>query len=261
MKRILLILVSLLVGTVHADTPPLHQVPLQLAQGLSLPLHNQIQFEIEVSNLDKTLSSFDGWQHVVASKGQHNVLQIRLSSTPQYTGPVTDRYLLNSFVVDFDEPEVNTLVAQFKTEHSEAGWQLVDITRFVSRYIDNPTYVHNFNIASKVAASRSGDCTEFAVLTAALARALGIPARVVLGTVVMEEDDSVNSFGHAWVEAHHQNTWHTLDAALYPSASQTIFYLPSGVLENEGPGFTMSVINSISQMPVKIANLGNVNAG
>ena len=50
--------------------------------------------------------------------------------------------------------------------------------------------------AREVLASRRGDCNEHAVLLAALARATGIPARVVAGAVFM--DDAF--YYHAWTE-------------------------------------------------------------
>jgi len=72
--------------------------------------------------------------------------------------------------------------------------------------------------AAEVAQSKKGDCSEFAVLTAALCRSLGIPAQVVVGVVYVEEFRGFNGFGpHAWVRANIGGKWIGLDAA-YTSA-------------------------------------------
>lgn len=261
MKRVLTALLAFWGSAVFAETaPPLHQVPLQMAEGQSLPLGSQIRFEIKTSNIDKILTRLQDWQHVKGVKVADNIAQVVVQESPQYSGEAKTKHLASSFVIDFDEPQVEAMVEQFKSTQQAGELQLSDIERFVSGYIDDPTYVHNFSIASKVATTRSGDCTEYAVLTAALARALGIHSRVVLGTVIMEEEGEVRSFGHAWVESFKANKWHTLDAALFPSQSSRVFYLPSDTLENEGPGFTMSIITGISQMPSSIQNLANVAA-
>jgi hypothetical protein len=61
-----------------------------------------------------------------------------------------------------------------------------------------------------------GDCTEFAVLLAAFARAQGIPARVVVGMAYSAKftgnRDSFNP--HAWVQVYDGSRWQSYDAAL-----------------------------------------------
>ena len=56
-----------------------------------------------------------------------------------------------------------------------------------------------FAAASEVARNRSGDCTEHAVLAAAMCRAVGIPSRVVVGLVYVDEPSRLKGFGyHMW---------------------------------------------------------------
>ena len=57
--------------------------------------------------------------------------------------------------------------------------------------------------AAEVAESRKGDCSEFAVLTAALCRAVGIPAQVCVGVAYVDEFGGIQGFGgHAWDQAY-----------------------------------------------------------
>ncbi|MEM9290284.1 MAG: transglutaminase-like domain-containing protein [Acidobacteriota bacterium] len=60
---------------------------------------------------------------------------------------------------------------------------------------------------------KDGDCTENAVLLAALLRARGIPARLVVG-LVAAGDPAKRLSPHAWVEAWVADGWLPLDAAM-----------------------------------------------
>jgi hypothetical protein len=64
---------------------------------------------------------------------------------------------------------------------------------------------------------RAGDCTEAAVLLAALGRAAGIPTRVVNGLVYSREryHGVANTFmPHSWVLAYVDGAWRSFDLAL-----------------------------------------------
>lgn len=65
--------------------------------------------------------------------------------------------------------------------------------------------------------SRSGDCTEYALLLAALGRAVGIPTRLAFGLVYSRERFHGKKdvfIPHAWVQAWIDNRWVSYDAAL-----------------------------------------------
>src|SRR5690606_19051188 len=81
----------------------------------------------------------------------------------------------SSFIVDFDEAAVEAAAQSLARVHAVPSAEQVVV--FVSDYIDRKTYQRAFDIASRVAATRSGDCTEHAVLTAALLRRFGYSAR------------------------------------------------------------------------------------
>lgn len=68
-----------------------------------------------------------------------------------------------------------------------------------------------FGTSSGILRDLTGDCSEAAVLTAALLRARGVPARVALGFASLGRGVFV---GHAWSEAWIRNRWVGIDAAL-----------------------------------------------
>ncbi len=101
---------------------------------------------------------------------------------------------------------------------AEAGRR---IESFVAQYIDNKSMSVGYASAAEVVESRQGDCSEFAVLTAALCRAVGIPAQVVVGIAYVTEFAGMEGFGgHAWAQAYvganergEDGKWIGLDAA------------------------------------------------
>ena len=95
------------------------------------------------------------------------------------------------------------------------------IESFVAGYIDNKSLSVGYASAAEVLESRQGDCSEFAVLTAALCRAVGIPAQVAVGVAYVKDFAGIEGFGgHAWTQAYvgadargRGGKWIGLDAA------------------------------------------------
>jgi hypothetical protein len=158
---------------------------------------------------------------------------------------VVPRYRMASFVIDFDELAVGTVVAQ--VPHAEAAAPSMEaITRFVRGYIVKKDMQRGLDIASRVAQTREGDCTEHAVLLAALARAFGLAARVVLGIALLEWHGRSEAFGHAWVEYEVAGDWKLADAALPPELA--VRYVPMYVVEEEGPAFERYLLDALHRM-------------
>src|SRR5205085_515826 len=68
--------------------------------------------------------------------------------------------------------------------------------------------------ADEVARTLEGDCTEFAMLTAALLRAAGIPSRTAIGLVYVDLARGPVFGFHMWTEAWVRGQWVPLDATL-----------------------------------------------
>ncbi len=87
------------------------------------------------------------------------------------------------------------------------------IESFVNGYV-RPSGGTMFASALETANERKGDCSEYAVLTAALCRAAGIPARIVMGYVYVDYYmGNWNVFAtHLWTEAYIGDKWIGLDA-------------------------------------------------
>ncbi len=116
--------------------------------------------------------------------------------------------------VQSDRKEIIDLARQAVGRTGDAGEAVRKIEAFVARYVENKSLSVGYASAAEVAASRQGDCTEFAVLTAAMCRAVGIPSQVVTGVAYVKDFAGFQGFGgHAWTQAYIGDRWVGIDAA------------------------------------------------
>ncbi|MDX1945980.1 MAG: transglutaminase family protein [Pirellulaceae bacterium] len=124
--------------------------------------------------------------------------------------PAADDLAPNN-LIQSDDP----LIVKMAQEGAAAGsdWEVAQaLERFVSRTITSKNYSQVFATASEVARAKEGDCTEHAVLLAALLRARKIPARAALGLVYYPKQRGFAY--HMWNEAWIDGRWVPLDATL-----------------------------------------------
>lgn len=97
---------------------------------------------------------------------------------------------------------------------TDAAQAVRQIESFVSGYITSKDLSVGYASAAEVAKYRQGDCSEHAVLSAAMCRAVGIPARVICGLVYADSFVSKKNVfvGHMWAEARVGQQWIPLDA-------------------------------------------------
>ena len=128
--------------------------------------------------------------------------------------------LASNALLEIEDERIQALAAQ-----APRGGNAVDLARWIERfvraYIDDKGFGVGFATAAEVARAREGDCTEHAVLCAALARALGLPSRVVVGLAYLDtrgsdEIEADGVFGyHMWTEVLvGPDAWMPIDAAL-----------------------------------------------
>lgn len=130
--------------------------------------------------------------------------------------PELSEYLRSSLYLDWKTPSVNEAARKIEAA-SDKPW---DLALALWKYVDRTIFIKNFDVyfdpASNVLASHKGDCTEHAVLLAALARARGLPSRLVTGLTQVPAGPGRSAvFGyHAWTEVWIAGKWVALDAAL-----------------------------------------------
>jgi len=120
------------------------------------------------------------------------------------------RFLQPDRFVQSNNPTLRAVADSIRTVTGDRDWNLArDIAAWVNGHIEHKGMEHGYASALDVYRTRAGDCTEHSLLTVALLRASGIPARPVVGLAYSEGDGAF--VGHMWVEAY-VGQWRTLDA-------------------------------------------------
>jgi hypothetical protein len=182
---------------------------------------------------------------------------LRLVAEPVGVSPPTEAQRRPSFLVDFDEPPVAALRERLAKElgpHPDDA----ALATFVDGFITHKSMRRLVDPASVVARRREGDCSEHAVLLAALARLVGRPARVVLGVALLPLTGRVVAAGHAWAELHDGTRWHEVDAVTLPDGAR---HLPLMVVVDEGPGHLLAQLERLSPFDLRRLTLGPAPAG
>ncbi len=178
----------------------------------------------------------EGEQHVLKSEPGLSEVEVTVPTwTAQdatYTLPhaVTRElrpYLRPSAYLESGSPIIRRLARQAVGGETNPVRAAQRIERFVEFYITKKDLNIGFASAEETARSREGDCTEHAVLCAAIGRAAGLPTRCVLGlgyippgetrpVISNAVDARTGIFGfHMWAEAMvGPDRWVPMDAAL-----------------------------------------------
>ncbi|MBI4023386.1 MAG: transglutaminase domain-containing protein [Verrucomicrobia bacterium] len=141
---------------------------------------------------------------------------------PSQGGGDLDRYLQQTPYLEIKSQIIQELAHQAVGNEKNPLRAARKIEAFVRGYIRKKDLSVAFASAGETARSRQGDCTEHAVLAAALGRAVGLPTRIVNGIGYLPANYSGQAtannglFGfHMWAEAWlGENQWVTMDAAL-----------------------------------------------
>jgi len=121
--------------------------------------------------------------------------------------------------VQSDDANIIALAKQAVGDAKDSAEAARKIEEFVAKYVKNISLSVGYASAAEVAVSRRGDCTEFAVLCAAMCRAAGIPAKVTVGVAYVNDFEGKSGFGgHAWTEAYIGDKWVGLDSAFKAGA-------------------------------------------
>ncbi len=160
----------------------------------------------------------DPRQSVQAQGGDATVLEVR-SLGPldgeAVTAEVDAQYIKPNAIVTSDDIRVRSLATRVTRGLVDPWQKVIAINRWVHQNVKDKNFKIAFAAASEVARNLSGDCTEHSVLAAAMCRAVGVPARVVVGLIYVEQHDG---FGfHMWDEVFVNNRWVAID----PSWDQT----------------------------------------
>jgi hypothetical protein len=139
--------------------------------------------------------------------------------------PVPDElkeFLAPSALLQSDDAKI-IAAAQAAIGGEKNAWLAAQrLERFVHAHVTKKSYGVAFASAAEVLDHQEGDCSEHAVLLAALARAAGIPARLAIGVLYLQGKLA----GHLWSEVSIDGEWYALDGTLglgFAAASHVAF--------------------------------------
>lgn len=231
----------------------LYRITSSRADGAPGALGNTVLADLYVANPDYLVERLTANSDLTVVESADRYVRVSSSDGDTLAGDPLSDHLAATFVVDYDQSSVADLVEILDAEYG--SHPSIDVLlEFVDSAITSKSYRRSFDLASQVAGSREGDCTEHAVLLAALARASNKPARIVFGVMLIEHEDRLESFGHAWTEIHDGRNWRIADATRpglqVPDA--WIRYLPLMALRDEGPGYALQLAEFAMVRPARI---------
>jgi len=185
---------------------------------------------------------------VNAPRRSHNGVSFNLSAYPvAQTPPADSSHLDSSFLIDYTEASIQALRHRIEYRygpHPSPG----ELEQFVFEHIEDKNYAHGFDVASIVAQSQSGDCSEHAVLLTALLRMYKYPARTIIGIYVSLQDPVV-AYGHAWTEYHDDSGWSGIDATRIDN-TVGVHYIPLSVISDESIAYRMALVGALRYLSI-----------
>lgn len=177
----------------------------------------QVRYRLELDGTNPAqLFVGGGTQEVRPIDATHAEVTVRAArpGQPLLAGvtetPPTEADRRPSNLIQSDDPAILAAAEKAAEGRTAPAEVAVALEKFVHGAIRDKSYTQAFDSAVDVLRSGRGDCTEHAVLLAALCRARGIPARVAMGLVYRDQ----KFLYHLWTEAFFDGRWVPLDATL-----------------------------------------------
>jgi Transglutaminase-like superfamily len=135
---------------------------------------------------------------------------VTLKTEPKLEPLITPQaWLTTERYIETADPGIQTLAKSLKQAQNSDTAQA--IFEWVKQHLNDSSYVADDRGAAYALDKRKGDCTEHAYLAVALARATGIPARMVGGYDINNNAVLKASDYHNWAELYFNGTWRLLD--------------------------------------------------
>lgn len=171
-------------------------------------------------------------------------------------------YLEASTLIDSEDSRIIGLTEKATRQAgSDPAARAEAMRRFVFDYVEEKDLGVGFATASEVCVTRAGDCSEHAVLLAAMLRADGIPSRTVSGLVYVDSFlGQQRIFGyHMWTQAlltvEGAPTWVDLDGTFPGSLAMDATHIALGVSTmSDGEAFDglISIVPLLGRLQIEI---------
>jgi transglutaminase/protease-like cytokinesis protein 3 len=156
---------------------------------------------------------------------------------------VPPEYLKATAFIQSEDPAVKQAARRAIGDAKDVFTATSRLANYVFRHVRDE-YVPSYSNALEALESGRGDCTEHSILFVALARSLGIPARVAVGIAYWPPGDG---FGwHAWAEVYAGGGWYSVD----PTWNQPIADATHIKLADGGPAEQARIVMLLGRLKV-----------
>jgi len=128
--------------------------------------------------------------------------------------PAGDEFIKSNYFINSADETVQLLAKRAVGDAKDPWEKAKRVERYVNQNMKSFTFSEALMTADQVAKNLSGDCTEYAMLTAAMCRAQGIPSRTAIGLVYVESRPKPTLAFHMWTEVNIDGQWLAIDATL-----------------------------------------------
>lgn len=182
----------------------------------TIPMARTIKnFSVRISGVD--LKGFELNRN--RQKFENDILTVKTEEISKVATPVQslvgqkslERYLEGDTSLPVYDPVIQRKAREIVQNESDLWKRAMKIHDFVFKELEKVPTISVPN-ALEVLATKRGDCNEHAVLYTALARAVGVPTRTVVGLVYSDRFYGEPGFYyHAWVEVYNGKEWISID--------------------------------------------------
>jgi len=170
-------------------------------------------------------------------------------------------YLKSGVFITSDNPQIKQTALSLVGQEKDAYKICKTLENWVYKNITRKTFSVNFANATEVFNSRQGDCTEHAVLLAAMLRAVNIPSKIVVGMTYT--DTPKNAFAyHMWVQAY-IGKWINLDPSnpndSFSPVHIALYESPLNSLSDK-TDMVLNVIKTLSGFKIDVLSSNMLNA-
>ena len=167
--------------------------------------------------LPKELVATDARQTIQNASGHTFDLAVTARRKPvgEGTEKAGPEFLKSNYFLNSDDSEVKKLAVTAVGKATDPWDKARRIEHWVRQNMRSANYTEALAPADHVARTLTGDCTEYAMLTAGMCKAQGIPARTAIGLVYVNNLGGRPGLGfHMWTEVFVKGQWLALDATL-----------------------------------------------
>ncbi|MBI3178477.1 MAG: transglutaminase domain-containing protein [Deltaproteobacteria bacterium] len=206
------------------------------------------RLRITFAGFGDTAPPASGRQQVQRAGATH-VITLTRDTPPQATLPIQVNAALREYVsatpfIQSESPAIRETARRVAGDAKDVFTATTKLAEFVYAHVRDE-YVPAYSNALEALESGRGDCTEHSILFVALARALGIPARVAVGIAYWPPGEG---FGwHAWAEVYAAGSWYAVD----PTWNQPVADSTHVKLADGGPAEQARIVMLLGQLKIE----------